>query len=128
MTMNKMHVIQTLICFVYLKKKESGLLVSGMSIVWEDTNGCAKQYRCALDIYLMTVVIYPYGIIMDISINSPGYGKNVFDGLNATYKHYLKGGWKLLVNYKVTIPKILEFFPVLQNMSPLNFQTNVYTF
>ena len=34
---------------------ESVLSVSGMSTVWEDTYGCAKQYRCALDIYLMRV-------------------------------------------------------------------------
>ena len=33
---------------------ESVKLVSGVSTVWEDTGGCAKQYRCALDIYLMT--------------------------------------------------------------------------
>ena len=35
---------------------ESGVLVSGMSTVWEDTDDCANQYSCALDIYLMIVV------------------------------------------------------------------------
>ena len=50
---------------------------------------------------------------MDGSINAPGHGENVFDGLNATGKRYLKGKLNLLVNYKVTIPQILEFFPVL---------------
>ena len=49
--------------------------MSGMSTVWEDTDGCAKQYRCALDIYLMTVLSYSYGIIMDCSINAPGHVK-----------------------------------------------------
>ena len=34
---------------------ESGRLVPGMSIVWEDTDGCDKQFRYALFIYLMTV-------------------------------------------------------------------------
>ena len=47
-----------------------------------------KQYMCALDIYLMTVLSYSYGIIMDREINAPGHIKNVFDGLNATDKHY----------------------------------------
>ena len=28
---------------------------------------------------------------MDHAINSPGHGNNVFDGLNATVKRYLKG-------------------------------------
>ena len=71
MTMNKMHMTHMLICFIYLKIFQSVTLVSGMSTVWEDTNGCAKQYRCDLDIYLMTVLSYSYGIIIDITINSP---------------------------------------------------------
>ena len=33
---------------------ESGRLGSGMSIVWEDTDGSAKKYRCPLSIYLIT--------------------------------------------------------------------------
>ena len=31
----------------------------------EDTNGCANQYSCDLDIYLLTVLSSLYGIIMD---------------------------------------------------------------
>ena len=46
MKMNKMHVIHLLKKYI-----ESGLLVSGMSTVWEDTNGFVKQYRFDLDIY-----------------------------------------------------------------------------
>ena len=63
---------------------ESGWLVSGMSTVWENTGGCAKKYRCALAIYLMTVLSSSYGIIIDRAINAPVYGNNVVDGLNAT--------------------------------------------
>ena len=65
--------------------------MSGMSTVWEYTNGCAKQYMCALAIYLITVLSSSYGVIMDHAINAPGHGNNVVDGLNATDKHYLKG-------------------------------------
>ena len=61
-----------------------------MSKVREDTDGCAKQYMCALAIYLMTVLSSSYGIIMDREINAPGHGKNVVNGLNATDKLYLK--------------------------------------
>ena len=61
-----------------------------MSTLWEDTNGCAKKYRCALDIYLMLVISSSYGIIIYRAINSPGHGNNVVDGLNATEKRYLK--------------------------------------
>ena len=65
--------------------------MSGTSTVWEDTDGCAKQYRCDLDTYLMTVLSSSYGIIMDRAINAPGHGNNVVDGLNSKVKRYLKG-------------------------------------
>ena len=55
-----------------------------MSTVWEDTNGCAKQYKCALAIYLMIVLSSSYGIIMDHEINAPRHGKNFVDGINVT--------------------------------------------
>ena len=61
-----------------------------MSTLWEDTDGCAKQYRYDLDIYLMTVLSSSYGILILDAINSPGHGNNVFDGLNATDKLHLK--------------------------------------
>ena len=35
---------------------ESGILVSGMLTVREDTDGCANQYRCVLGIYLITML------------------------------------------------------------------------
>ena len=71
--------------------------MSVISTVWEDTNGCAKQYRCALAIYVMNVLSYSYGIIIYHAINAPGHEKNVVDGLNAMDKQYLKGKWNLLV-------------------------------
>ena len=69
--MNKMHVIHMLICFIL----DSVILVFGMSTVWEDTDGCAKHYRCVLAIYLMTVLSSSCGIIMDRAINAPGHDK-----------------------------------------------------
>ena len=70
--------------------------MSVMSTVWEDTDGCAKQYRCALSINLMTLLSSSYGIIMDFTINAIIHGNNVVDGLNATNKHYLKGKMELM--------------------------------
>ena len=40
---NMVHILKTLL--------ESGIFVSAMSTVLEDTGGYAKQYRCDLDIY-----------------------------------------------------------------------------
>ena len=34
---------------------------------------------------------------MDLAINAPGHGNNVVDGINATYKRYLKGEMELIV-------------------------------
>ena len=63
-----------------------------MSTIYEDTDDCAKQYRFALDKYLITVLSSSYGITMDCAINSLGHEKKVVYGLNATDKRYLKGG------------------------------------
>ena len=55
-----------------------------MSTVHEYIDGCTKQYRCAMDIYLMTVLQSLYDIIMDRSINAPSNGNNVVDGIDYT--------------------------------------------
>ena len=64
---------------------ESGILFSGMSIVWEDTNICANQYMCSLSIYLLTVLS-----------SSSGNVSNVVVGINTTDKHYLKEQMELI--------------------------------
>ena len=91
MKMKNIHVIHILICFIYSKIFELGILVSGVSTVWEDTNVCENQYRCDLDIYLINVLSYLYVIIMDCVINAPCHVNNFVDGLNSTDKLYLRG-------------------------------------
>ena len=56
MTMNKIHLINMLICFIYLSILKSLISVSSTSTVCEETDGSAKQYRCAWNTYLMTVL------------------------------------------------------------------------
>ena len=69
MTMNKMIFIHMLKRFIYFKNNiELGPLVSMLSTFWEDTHGCKKQYRCNTTIYLITMILYLYGIIMEIAI------------------------------------------------------------
>ena len=60
-----------------------------MSTIWENTDGCSKQYRCASALYLMSVLSQCYSIIMNRSTSEPGYGKEVVDGLNAVDKQYI---------------------------------------
>ena len=97
-----------------------------MSTVWEEKYGCAKKYRCALDIYLMTVLSYSYGIIMDRAINATGHGSNVVDGLNKTGKNDLKEQMELIGKLATNNISILECFRVLQKTSQLNLQINLY--
>ena len=68
----------------------------GMSTVWEGKNGCDKQYMGDLAIYLMTVLLYSYGMKMDCAINSPGNGNNIVHGINETDKRFLKGKMELI--------------------------------
>ena len=72
-TMNKMHANHILIWFIYSKNNN------------QDTDGYENQYRCALDIYLMTVLSSLYDMIRDIANIVPGYGKNYVYFINATY-------------------------------------------
>ena len=83
---------------IHFLKKKSGLLVSSMSTVWLETNGCAKQYMLYLATYLMTVISSLYGIIMYGEILAYVNGNNVVDVINATVKLFLKGKWNFLLN------------------------------
>ena len=67
-------------------------------------------------------------MIMDRAITAPGHRKNVVYGLNATEKIIWRNKWNSLVNQQVKTLKIFEYFPVNQNMYPLNFNKNVYIF
>ena len=72
---------------------ELGILVSGVSTVWEDTEGYSKQYRCSIAFYLMTLLWFLYGIIMYRAINASCH-RNIFvDGLNATDKFVWSDKW-----------------------------------
>ena len=57
--------------------------------MWENTDGCAEQYRCASALYLMSVFFQYYSIIIDRGISAPGHVKEVVDGINAIYKRYI---------------------------------------
>ena len=60
-----------------------------MSTIWENTYGCAEQYRCSYALYLMSVVSQCYSVITYRGISAPGHGKEVVDELNAVDKHYI---------------------------------------
>ena len=56
------------------------------SFVLDHTNRCAKQYRSATAMYLLSVLAVAYQITIGRAIGAPGHGKDEVDGLNAMYK------------------------------------------
>ena len=69
--------------------KNKKVLTASLSTIWENTDGCAEQYRCASALYLMSVMSQCYSIIIDRGISAPGHGKEVVDGLNDVDKSYI---------------------------------------
>ena len=67
-----------------------GILDKVMTWLWESTDGCAKQYRCATAIYLLSTLCARFDIVIDRSIDAPGHGKNIIDAMNGIDKKYLE--------------------------------------
>ena len=57
--------------------------------MWDQTDGCAKQYRCSIAYYLMSYLSTSYKIVLDGAVDTPVHGKDVVDGFNAVQKRYL---------------------------------------
>ena len=65
------------------------VLTTSLSTIWENTDGCAEQYRCASALYLISVMSQTYSIIIDRGISVSGHGKEVVDVLNSIDKRYI---------------------------------------
>ena len=57
--------------------------------MWDQTYGCAKQYSCSSDYYMMSYLSTSYQIILNRAVDTPGHGKDVVGGFNAVHKRYL---------------------------------------
>ena len=42
--------------------------------MWDQTDGCAKQYRCSIAYYLMSYLSKSYQIVLDRAVDTPGHG------------------------------------------------------
>ena len=60
------------------------------STMWDNTDGCGKQYRCGTALYFLSVLAVKHGIIIDRAIGAPGHGKDIVDGINAIDKEFLR--------------------------------------
>ena len=77
------------IAIVLLNCKQSKKLISALSKIWENNDGCAEQYWCSTTIYLMSVLSQRHSIIFDCGISAPGHVKEVVGGLNSIDKRYM---------------------------------------
>ena len=57
--------------------------------MWDQTDVCAKQYRCSISYYLMPYLSKSYQIVLDRAVDTPGHVKDVVYGFNAVQKSYL---------------------------------------
>ena len=63
--------------------------MSSLSTIWENTDGCAEQYRCASELYLVSVLSQLHSIIFNRGISATGSGKKVVDVLHDVDKRYI---------------------------------------
>eukprot|EP00978_Attheya_sp_CCMP212_P017892 scaffold48234_cov60-Attheya_sp.AAC.6 len=57
--------------------------------MWDQIDGCGKQYRCCIAYYLLSVLSVKFQIIIDRAVDTPGHGKDVVYGFNAVQKWFL---------------------------------------
>ena len=54
--------------------------------MWDQKNGCTKQYRCAIAYYIMSFLSKLYQIVLERAVDTPVHGKDLVDGFNAVQK------------------------------------------
>ena len=67
-----------------------------------ETYYCAKQYRIALAVYLITIILLTLNISIEKEIDAPDHGKYVVDGTNERNKSYLM---EKLIGYQKFSPQ-----------------------
>ena len=91
--------------------------MSNLSIIWENTDGCAEQYICAISLYLMSFLSQRHSIIFDWGISAPIHGKEVVDGLNSIDKWYM---YQLMSTVQLPGSKIFGKHIIMHSCTPKN--------
>ena len=60
------------------------------TVMYDHTDGCTCQYRCATAIYFLSMLSFMFKITINQMVHAPGHGKDKVDGLNATTKRFLQ--------------------------------------
>jgi hypothetical protein len=78
------------VCVLIEHLKKAGRFLEGHTI-FDNTDGCAKQYHCAMAIHLLLILAMEFNITINQLVVAPGHGKDLVDGLHACDKEqYLK--------------------------------------
>ena len=80
--------------------KEQKVLTSTLSKIWENTDGCAEQYKCASALYHNSVLYQCYSVIIDQGISARGCGKEVVVCVNAIDKRCIYINECLMLNFQ----------------------------
>ena len=64
-------------------------MVSGISTICYNTDGCAEYYIFAILLYVFSILLQTLKIIVDHEISVPGHGREVVYNLNATEKRFI---------------------------------------
>ena len=89
--------------------------MSALCTIWENTDGCADQHRCATALYLMSVLSQRHSIIFDRVIIAPGHGKEVVDVINAIDKRM----YQLMSTVQLPGSKIFEKQVLMHSFTPI---------
>ena len=54
-----------------------------LSKIWENIDGCAENYIYAIVLYMMSILLQAFSVIIDHGTSSQGHGLEVVDDLNA---------------------------------------------
>ena len=92
-------------------------MTSALRTIWENSDGCAEQYRCSFALHLMSVMLQCYSFIIYRGISEVVHIKEVVDGISAIDKHYIYQimSYVQLLGSELFYPQILMHYCTQNN-------------
>ena len=69
-------------------------------VIYDTTDGCSKQYRCANAMYLLSKLSFMYQVVIDRCVSAPGHGRSKIDGINGADKAYLRSKMAMIGSHE----------------------------
>ena len=55
--------------------KQCKIVSAKLGKIWENTDGCVEHYICGTVLYLMSMLLQAFSVIIDHGISAPGHGR-----------------------------------------------------